>query len=254
MTGKHNRAAIYLRVSRDDQTTDNQRLVLAKVAEHRGWIIVQTYEDQGIAGAKGRDQRPAFDTMLKDAVQRRFDILMVWSIDRLGRSVLHVVNALAELDAAGVALYSDQQAIDSTTPSGRAMIQMASVFGEQERSIIRSRVDGRAGSRPAARQEAWPPRCDDVRRPIQPPSGAWRLRAPNPRRSLCRRGPGSVGSFPSVLKKCLFAAHRRTQTVRPNRLRLAKLETGPNCSRGSPATIAQIRSAGFFVCQSNHEG
>ena len=78
------------------------------------------------AGAKGRDQRSAFDTMLKDAVRRRFDVLMVWSIDRLGRSVLHVANALAELDAAGVALYSDQQAIDSTTPMGRAMIQMAS--------------------------------------------------------------------------------------------------------------------------------
>ena len=78
--------------------------------------------------------------MLKDAVRQRFDVLMVWSIDRLGRSVLHVANALAELDAAGVALYSDQQAIDSTTPMGRAMIQMASVFGEQERQIIRSRV------------------------------------------------------------------------------------------------------------------
>ena len=114
--------------------------MLAKVAEHHGWPIVQTYEDQGISGAKGRDQRPAFDTMLKDAVRRRFDVLMVWSIDRLGRSVLHVANALAELDTAGVALYSDQQAIDSTTPTGRAMIQMASVFGEQERQIIRSRV------------------------------------------------------------------------------------------------------------------
>ena len=87
---------------------------------------------------ESRDQRPAFDQMLKDAVRRRFD--MVWSIDRLGRSVLHVANTLAELDAAGVALYSDQQAIDSTTPMGRAMIQMASVFGEQERQITRSRV------------------------------------------------------------------------------------------------------------------
>src|ERR1700693_546166 len=76
------RAAIYLRVSR---------------------------EDQGISGAKGRDQRPAFDAMLRDAVRRRYDILMVWSIDRLGRSVLHVANALAELDAAGIRLYCDQQ-------------------------------------------------------------------------------------------------------------------------------------------------
>jgi DNA invertase Pin-like site-specific DNA recombinase len=135
------RAALYLRVSTTDrQTTENQRMVLAKVAEHRGWEIVQVYEDIGITGAKGRDKRPAFDQMLKDAVRRRFDVTMCWSIDRLGRSVLHVANALAELDAAGVALYSDQQAIDSTTPMGRAMIQMASVFGEQERQIIRSRV------------------------------------------------------------------------------------------------------------------
>ena len=132
--------AIYLRVSREDQTTENQRLVLTKVAEHRGWAIVQTYEDQGISGDKGRDQRPAFDQMLKDAVRRRFDILMVWSIDRLGRSVLHVANALAELDAAGVRLYSDQRGLDSSTPIGRAMIQIASVFGEQEWQIIRSRV------------------------------------------------------------------------------------------------------------------
>jgi DNA invertase Pin-like site-specific DNA recombinase len=134
------RAAIYLRVSRDDQTTENQRLVLAKVAGHRGWEIVQAYEDAGISGAKGRDQRPAFDAMLKDAVRRRYDILLVWSIDRLGRSVLHVANALAELDAAGIRLYCDQQGIDSSTPMGRAMIQMASIFGEQERAILRDRV------------------------------------------------------------------------------------------------------------------
>lgn len=101
-----NRAAIYLRVSRDDQTTEHQRFVLARVAEHCGWMIVQNYEDQGISGAKGWNQRPAFDRMLKETVRRPFDILMVWSIDRLGSSVLHVANALAEPDAAGVALYS----------------------------------------------------------------------------------------------------------------------------------------------------
>ena len=157
MTGRHNRAAIYLRVSRDDQTTENQRLVLARVAGHRGWKIVQTYEDPGISGAKGRDQRPAFDQMLKDAVRRRFDILMVWSIDRLGRSVLHVANAMAELDAAGVALYCDQQAIDSTSPIGRAMIQMASVFGEQERQMIRSRVNAGLDRVRAAGEEARSP-------------------------------------------------------------------------------------------------
>ena len=93
-------------------------MALAKVAGHRGWEIVQTYQDAGISGAKGRDQRPAFNQMLKDAVRRRFDVLMVWSIDRLGRSVLHVASAMAEMDAAGVALYSNQQAIDSTSPFG----------------------------------------------------------------------------------------------------------------------------------------
>src|SRR6476646_6693589 len=134
------RAAIYLRVSRDDQTTENQRLVLERVAGHRGWLITETYEDRGISGAKGRDQRPAFDQMLKDAVRGRFDVLMVWSTDRLGRSVLHVANAMAEMAAAGVSLYSDQQAIDSTSPFGKAMMQMASVFGELEREMIRARV------------------------------------------------------------------------------------------------------------------
>ena len=92
------------------------------------------------SGAKGRDQRPAFNQMLKDAVRGRFQVLMVWSIDRLGRSVLHVASAMAEMDAAGVALYSDQQAIDSTSPFGKAMMQMACVFGELEREMIRARV------------------------------------------------------------------------------------------------------------------
>ena len=144
MTTDGVRAAIYLRVSTTDvQTTENQRMALARVAAHRGWEIVQTYEDAGISGAKGRDQRPAFNQMLKDAVRGRFGVLMVWSIDRLGRSVMHVASAMAEMDAAGVALYSDQQAIDSTSPFGKAMMQMACVFGELEREMIRARV--RAG-------------------------------------------------------------------------------------------------------------
>lgn len=135
------RAALYLRISTTDgQTTENQRLALTRVAEHRGWEIVQTYEDAGISGAKGRDKRPGFDQMLKDVVRGRFKVCMCWSIDRLGRSVLHVANAMAELDAAGVALYSDQQAIDSTSPFGKAMIQMAGVFGELEREMIWARV------------------------------------------------------------------------------------------------------------------
>jgi DNA invertase Pin-like site-specific DNA recombinase len=114
------RAALYLRISTTDgQTTDNQRLALAEVAEHRYWEIVHTYEVAGISNAKNRHQRPAFNQMLKDAVRGRFQVLMVWSIDRLGRSVLHVASATAEMEAAGVALYSDQKAIDSTSRLAR---------------------------------------------------------------------------------------------------------------------------------------
>jgi DNA invertase Pin-like site-specific DNA recombinase len=134
------RAALYLRVSTDQQTTENQRLVLTKLAERRGFEIVREYEDAGISGASGREKRPAFDAMLKDAVRRRFDVLLVWSIDRLGRSVLHVAQAMAELDASGVALISEQQGIDGTGPFGRAMMQMATVFAELERSMIRARI------------------------------------------------------------------------------------------------------------------
>jgi DNA invertase Pin-like site-specific DNA recombinase len=134
------RAALYLRVSRDIQTTENQRIVLTTLATYRGLQIVKEYEDAGISGGKGRDKRPAFDQMLKDAVRRRFDVLLIWSMDRLGRSVLHVAQAMAELDAAGVALISEQQGVDGTTPFGKAMMQMATVFAELERSMIRSRV------------------------------------------------------------------------------------------------------------------
>jgi DNA invertase Pin-like site-specific DNA recombinase len=134
------RAAMYLRVSRDSQTPENQRIVLAKLAERRGFEIVKEYEDAGISGGKGRDKRSAFEQMLKDAVRRRFDVLLIWSMDRLGRSVLHVAQAMAELDAAGVALISEQQGIDGTGLFGRAMMQMATVFAELERSMIRSRV------------------------------------------------------------------------------------------------------------------
>ena len=137
---KGKRAALYLRVSTDGQTTDNQRRALTEVADRRGWTLSTTYEDAGISGAKGRDKRSGFDAMLKDATRRRFDVLMCWSIDRLGRSTAAVAAALAELEAAGVAIYADKEAVDATTPHGRAMLQMAAVFAELERNMIRERV------------------------------------------------------------------------------------------------------------------
>jgi DNA invertase Pin-like site-specific DNA recombinase len=138
--GKVKRAALYLRVSTDGQSVENQRPILGAVAERRGWPVVATYEDAGISGGKGRDSRPGFDAMLNDATRRRFDVLLFWSIDRLGRSTAMVATALAELEAAGVAIYADKEAVDATTAHGRAMLQMAAVFAELERAMIRERV------------------------------------------------------------------------------------------------------------------
>lgn len=134
-------AAIYIRVSTDQQTTDNQRLELEKVAVKSGWQIVQVYEDAGISGSKGRDKRPALDAMLKAATKRKFDVMMAWSVDRLGRSLQDLVSTMNELNSVGVDMYLHQQAIDTGTPSGRAMIQMCGVFAEFERAMIVERVN-----------------------------------------------------------------------------------------------------------------
>jgi DNA invertase Pin-like site-specific DNA recombinase len=100
-------------------------------------------KDHGISGAKGRDKRPAFDALCRAASRRRFDIVMAWSVDRLGRSLQDLVNFLSELHALKVDLFLKTQGIDTTTPSGKAMFGMLSVFADFERSIIQERV--RAG-------------------------------------------------------------------------------------------------------------
>ena len=93
------RAALYCRVSTDGQTTENQRLALEEVAAKRGWKIVEVYTDQGISGGKRRDKRPAFEKMCKDATRRKFDVVMAWAIDRIGRSVHDVSGFMVEMDA-----------------------------------------------------------------------------------------------------------------------------------------------------------
>src|SRR5215470_14227178 len=137
------RAAIYVRVSTDKQTIENQLRELHRIAERRGWEIVQEYRDAGISGVKGREDRPGLDEMLKDAQRRRFDVVMAWAIDRLGRSLIDLLGTIQTLEACGVDLYLDQQAIDTTTPAGKLMFQITGAFAEFERSMIRQRV--RAG-------------------------------------------------------------------------------------------------------------
>ncbi|MCA6104742.1 recombinase family protein [Bradyrhizobium australafricanum] len=135
------RVGIYLRVSTDTQTTANQRRELEAVAARSGWDIVGIYQDAGISGAKGRAQRPGFDRLLKDATARKINLIAAWSVDRLGRSLQDLVGFLNELQALGCNLYLHQQALDTTTPPGRAMFQMCGVFAEFERCIIRERVN-----------------------------------------------------------------------------------------------------------------
>jgi DNA invertase Pin-like site-specific DNA recombinase len=106
----------------------------------RGWQVVEAYDDHGISGAKFGKQRPELDRLVKDAKRRRFDVVMAWSIDRIGRSTHEVTGIMEELDAFGVAQLYLQQGIDSSTPAGRAMVQMAVVFAEFERGIIRERI------------------------------------------------------------------------------------------------------------------
>jgi DNA invertase Pin-like site-specific DNA recombinase len=139
-------AAIYLRISTQDRTTANQERELRAVAERMG-AEVTVYKDRGISGGKGRDKRPAFDRMCKNAARRQFDILMAWSVDRLGRSLQDLVGFLDEMRTLGVDLYLHQQGLDTRTPAGKAMFQMGGVFAEFERSIIQERV--RAGLRRA---------------------------------------------------------------------------------------------------------
>jgi DNA invertase Pin-like site-specific DNA recombinase len=103
-------------------------------AERAGWEVVRVYKDHGISGAKGRDKRPHFDALCRDANARQFDIVMAWSVDRLGRSLQDLVTFLSDLHALKIDLFLKTQGIDTTTPGGKAMFQMMGVFAEFERS------------------------------------------------------------------------------------------------------------------------
>ena len=135
------RVAIYLRVSTDQQTTLNQRRELEAVAARSGWQVVKVYEDAGISGAKGRDERPGLDALLRAVNAKEFDMVAAWSVDRLGRSLTDLLGILQALHDKGVDLFLHQQGLDTSTSAGKAMFQMLGVFAEFERGIIRERVN-----------------------------------------------------------------------------------------------------------------
>ena len=134
------KAAFYLRVSTDSQTVENQLLVLTEVAKRSGWEVVHVFRDEGISGAKGGDKRPGYDALLKAVARHEVQIVAAWSVDRLGRSLPDLVGFLSDIQARGCDLYLHQQAIDTSTPSGRMLFQMLGVFAEFERAMIRERI------------------------------------------------------------------------------------------------------------------
>ena len=137
------RAVLYARVSTDGHTTRTQLRELEAVARRHHWHVVHRFVDQGISGARGREQRPQFEALHQAIARRECEVVLVWSIDRLGRSLSDLMGLLNELHAKHIDLYLHRQGIDTTTPAGKMLFQMLGVFAEFQRSLIQERV--RAG-------------------------------------------------------------------------------------------------------------
>ncbi len=147
LSHQNGRVAIYARVSTANNGQDPglQTNELREYAERRGWQIVREYVDRGVSGSK--DSRPALNKLLADVHQRKCDVVLVWKLDRLGRSLRHLVNTLAELESRGVAFVSLSDNLDLSTPSGRLMFNVIGAMAEFERALIQERV--KAGLRNA---------------------------------------------------------------------------------------------------------
>jgi DNA invertase Pin-like site-specific DNA recombinase len=134
------RVCIYVRVSTTKQTVENQIQVLKEYSDRCGYQITQIYSDNGISGSKGRQDRPGLDQMMKDGVQRKFEMVLVWSVDRLGRSVSDLVQIMKEFNELKIDLYFNQQSIDTSTSSGRMVFGIFGCISEMERNLISERV------------------------------------------------------------------------------------------------------------------
>ncbi|CAM8667187.1 PinR Site-specific recombinases, DNA invertase Pin homologs [Oxalobacteraceae bacterium] len=134
------RIAIYARVSTSSQSPQNQIDALTELANRQGYTIIKIYSDNGISGTKLTADRPALNELMTDARKRKFDMVLVWSLDRLGRSLKHCLELLQELQELKVDLFFQQQGMDTSTSSGKLMFSMIGAFAEFERNIIRERV------------------------------------------------------------------------------------------------------------------
>lgn len=153
------RAAIYARVStaHNGQDPTLQTSELREYCERRGWSVAGEYVDIGISGSK--EKRPELDRLIVDASRRRFDKILVWKLDRFGRSLRHLVNSLAELETLGVDFVSLRDNLDLSTPSGRLMFQIIGAMAEFERALIQERVKaGMRNARAKGKRIGRPPR------------------------------------------------------------------------------------------------
>jgi DNA invertase Pin-like site-specific DNA recombinase len=192
---------LYARVStRNGQTTQNQVRELKAVAKRAGWQVVAVYQDEGISGSKGRDQRPGLDAALKAAARREFDVLAAWSVDRLGRSLTDLLGTLKELHGVGCDLYLHTQGLDTRTPAGKAMFGMMGVFAEFERAIIQERI---AAGLARARAEG-----KHLGRPATDGDGVERARAALARGASLRQAAQAGGVGLSVVRR--LARQRRS--------------------------------------------
>ena len=132
------KAALYARVSTLDQEPENQLAELRRYVKARSWPEAMEYVDRGVSGTK--DRRPALDALIRDAKRRRFDVLVCWRLDRLGRNLRHLVTLIDELQAVGVSFVSLGEGIDCTTPAGRLQLHILSALAEFERARIAERV------------------------------------------------------------------------------------------------------------------
>jgi DNA invertase Pin-like site-specific DNA recombinase len=193
------KAAIYARVSTLDQEPENQLRELRRYCEARGWAGVE-YVDHGVSGAK--DSRPALDQVIKDAKRRRFDVLVCWKLDRLGRNLRHLILLLDELQALGIAFTTLGEGIDTSTPAGRLTAGLLSAVASFERERIQERV--RAGLARAKAQGKKLGRRRVVRPPVpvkmtvREAAAAWGVSKSTAARMIATgRVPAPVGQTPS---------------------------------------------------------
>jgi DNA invertase Pin-like site-specific DNA recombinase len=166
------RAAVYARVSTIDQEPENQLTELRRYCELRGWSL-REYVDKGVSGSK--DRRPALDELLRDAKRRRFDVLVCWRLDRLGRNLRHLILLLDELQALGIGFVTLGEGIDTSTPAGKLQLHILSAIAEFERERIRERVVAGLRRARAAGKRLGRPRVRPAR--IEPPGGTVRSAA-----------------------------------------------------------------------------